>query len=629
MKTRLIPLSIAVAAALMTSSSALEAASLGPLRSVSALGASFRAEIALVGGGADAACFRVVAPLDGGDIPALADGRISVVGSGRNARLVVLNARRINDPIIRLVVENQCESRLQREYTLLMPFAGAPAADATPARAQAPRPAPSARPARTEARPRPAARPQPRAASPGRTWNTAAGESLASLAESLYPDNAAARQRFVDATAAANPALFADPAAHSRVLPAGTALTVPDLRTVANATPATKPRPAAPARNVPAASSARTDRLVVDKGESAATPPTASVGKSADPNDLLAREQALAEAIDRSIIAEMQLLARIKELEEIQAQLEARIRAAVKASATATAAPAPSAAVSLPAAAPPAAAVAQTPAGSGDDWYVFGGLGLASLLLAFALLRGRNTSDARTPRHSTAARTARDNATVPATKGSSTRRARTDDVLYATAGNAPITVIGHTSAKPTQRAATDVAAQPPREVVAEEHKSAVELAEIMMSFGRVQGAADTLAEFIRGNPRDAVTPWLKLLEVYRAAGLHEEFETIANELNKTFNVTTVHWNNYETLRDARVSIEDLPHIAETVQQTWATSACQRYLQHLLRDNRDGTRAGLPFTVVDEILTLAAVLEDRLGPYKDTTTQRGLPAVTQA
>lgn len=155
MKTRLIPLSIAVAAALMTSSSALEAASLGPLRSVSALGASFRAEIALVGGGADAACFRVVAPLDGGDIPALADGRISVVGSGRNARLVVLNARRINDPIIRLVVENQCESRLQREYTLLMPFAGAPAADATPARAQAPRPAPSARPARTEARPAP------------------------------------------------------------------------------------------------------------------------------------------------------------------------------------------------------------------------------------------------------------------------------------------------------------------------------------------------------------------------------------------------------------------------------------------------------------------------------------------
>lgn len=616
MKTRLIPLSIAVAAALMTSSSALEAASLGPLRSVSALGASFRAEIALVGGSADAACFRVVAPLDGGDIPALADGRISVVGSGRNARLVVLNARRINDPIIRLVVENQCESRLQREYTLLMPFAGAPAADATPARAQAPRPA---------------ARPQPRAASPGRTWNTAAGESLASLAESLYPDNAAARQRFVDATAAANPALFADPAAHSRVLPAGTALTVPDLRTVANATPATKPRPAAPARNAPAASSARTDRLVVDKGESAATPPTASVGKSADPNDLLAREQALAEAIDRSIIAEMQLLARIKELEEIQAQLEARIRAAVKASAaaTATAAPAPSAAVSLPAAAPPAAAVAEASAGSGDDWYVFGGLGLASLLLAFALLRGRNTSDARTPRHSTAARTARDNATVPATKGSSTRRARTDDVLYATAGNAPITVIGHTSAKPTQRAATDLAAQAPREVVAEEHKSAVELAEIMMSFGRVQGAADTLAEFIRGNPRDAVTPWLKLLEVYRAAGLHEEFETIANELNKTFNVTTVHWNNYETLRDARVSIEDLPHIAETVQQTWATSACQRYLQHLLRDNRDGTRAGLPFTVVDEILTLAAVLEDRLGPYKDTTTQRGLPAVTQA
>ena len=149
--------------------------------------------------------------------------------------------------------------------------------------------------------------------------------------------------------------------------------------------------------------------------------------------------------------------------------------------------------------------------------------------------------------------------------------------------------------------------------VVEEHKSAVELADIMISFGRVQGAAETLAEFIRGNPREAVTPWLKLLEVYRSAGLRTEFDTIAGELNKTFNVTAVNWDNYQTLRAARTSLEDLPHIAETLQKSWRTTACQRYLQQLLRDNRDGTRVGFPFTVIDEILTLSAILEEDLGP----------------
>ncbi len=160
--------------------------------------------------------------------------------------------------------------------------------------------------------------------------------------------------------------------------------------------------------------------------------------------------------------------------------------------------------------------------------------------------------------------------------------------------------------------------------VVEEHKSAVELADIMISFGRVQGAAETLAEFIRGNPREAVTPWLKLLEVYRAAGLRGEFETIAGELNKTFNVTAVNWDNYQTLRAASTSLEDLPHIAETLQRSWRTTACQRYLQQLLRDNRDGTRVGFPFTVIDEILTLSAILEEELGPCprpNDAQTRR--------
>lgn len=626
MKTRLIPLSIALAAALLTPSAPLEAATLGQLRSVSALGASFRAEIALVGGAADASCFRVVKPRSSsGDIPALGDGRISVVGSGANARVVVRNDRRINDPIIRLAIENLCDARLLREYTLLMPFAGAPEASVSPPRAQTSRPA--ATPSRERARPAPA-RPAA-AATPGRTWHTAAGESLDTIAASLYPDNPAARQRFADTTARANPELFPDRSARARALPAGTPVVVPDLRTVANSVPAAQPVATASPRKQAAARRATGDRLVVDKGDPPATTTSPGAAKGDEPQDLRSREQALAEAIDRSIIAEMQLLARIKELEEIQARLEARIRASLEAAEAAEAAaakPAPTPAVAAPAPAVQAPVVGSPPVtviGASDDLYLFGGLGVASLLLALALLRGRRRTVA--PVAEAAVRSPENGHGAAPREGGTARsgRVRAEDRLFA--APAPITITGASPAASPSAPAAALKAEQGDQVVVEEHKSAVELAEIMMSFGRVKGAADTLAEFIRGNPRDAVTPWLKLLEVYRTAGLRKEFETIAGELNRTFNVTTVRWDNYEALRDSRLSIEDLPHISETIQHSWGTSVCQRYLQHLLRDNRDGTRNGLPFTVVDEILTLAAVLEDQLGPYRSAVQQNARPA----
>ncbi|MBR0568337.1 hypothetical protein J5J83_19625 [Azoarcus sp. L1K30] len=149
----------------------------------------------------------------------------------------------------------------------------------------------------------------------------------------------------------------------------------------------------------------------------------------------------------------------------------------------------------------------------------------------------------------------------------------------------------------------------------EEHDSAIELAEIMMSFGRVHGAAETLADFIRSNPKQAVTPWLKLLEVYRAAGLRAEFDALARQLNKTFNVKAVTWDNFDEARQAPDTLEQMPHLVTAVQELWGTRDCQAYLQKLLRDNRDGTRQGFPLVVIDDILCLSAVLEQQLGPYR--------------
>jgi hypothetical protein len=144
--------------------------------------------------------------------------------------------------------------------------------------------------------------------------------------------------------------------------------------------------------------------------------------------------------------------------------------------------------------------------------------------------------------------------------------------------------------------------------------STIELAEIMLSFGRINSAAEALANFIDNYPKEAFAPWLKLLEVYRANGQRSEFDKIAQKLNKTFNVWTVDWDNFDDALAPVLGLETMPHIMGRLQKLWGTRECQAYLQYLLRDTRDETRRGFPLAAIEDILFLNDILERYLGPY---------------
>lgn len=170
----------------------------------------------------------------------------------------------------------------------------------------------------------------------------------------------------------------------------------------------------------------------------------------------------------------------------------------------------------------------------------------------------------------------------------------------------------------------------------------MELADIMLSFGRVKGAAQALQEYIDNNPQEALQPWIRLMDVYRMAGMKTEFEAVSRNLNQNFNVEVQQWEDptvtqpldlvLEEDRDGKEAaaqvplappvppkpecLEDMPRLMATVCELWEDGDVVGYLFQLLRDNRGGQRVGFSLPVVEEILFLIELKETSQRMEKD-------------
>jgi len=144
----------------------------------------------------------------------------------------------------------------------------------------------------------------------------------------------------------------------------------------------------------------------------------------------------------------------------------------------------------------------------------------------------------------------------------------------------------------------------------------------MCPFGPVKGDAQALQEYIDNNPQEALQPWVRLLEVYRLAGMRSEFDSVAHNLNQHFNVEVQHWDAAPASAQALdlvvddappiaprpQTLEDMPRLIKMVCDLWQTGDVVGYLYQLLRDNRGGKRIGFSLPVVEEILFLIELKE---------------------
>lgn len=657
--------------AFLFASGSAAALGLGDLVVHSRLGQVLRAEIRLIEtpgqGNVGETCFRLGEAVGNEDLPALTQGRLHVEQAGGQTRLLIASLQAINEPALQINVRVGCGAELVRSYTVLID----PGDSGKPQPAQvdrahdpfsdrdtsshSPRPPPPAVPA-DDAYPT--------------VWEAVEGESAKSITQALYPRQPRAQRRFLNALREANPQVdFGEKG--EQPLDAGVSLVIPDTRrapVVRKTSKSAERRSSPPAQKpveltTPAVTERLSDRLMIS-GDVAATNEPGGTGDISDlslrfSSDLsIALSDKVSENTRAMLRVEYKLLNALifqaekqLELAEQLRNLEARfaeMRAVNESVAGSVGPQPPVAAEALGEKAPGDGAqpveVAEPvkevrPKEAATWWQPMLMLLAVSGLLAWWLARR-----SRSRKNAAVAQTDLDTPEALAVSGTVVANAAPTPIDPWDAAEGRVTAMSPAPrpdippevSVPLPFHDDDARTAPPASAIevshveeADDSGTVLELAEIMVSFGRVKGACQALAEYLESNPDASLLPWLKLLEIYRMNDMRDEFVACAASLRSHFNVAPASWDEagaclgekIEPLNENALSIEDIlqklptvgtfSHIREGIVKTWGTNEGLAYLKHLLRDTRNGQRSGFPLSIAREILFLLDLLETRL------------------
>ena len=602
MSSRLLRLSALSAALVSTYAGAV---GFGEVVLQSRVGEPLRAEVPLfvnAGEQIDSACFSLN-PIRNSDLPVVTAARTRLVRNGQNYRLIITGSKPIAEPIFVVSLRAGCGIDLQRDFVMMpqAPLMLADAFDEVPAAPVAV--TPSRKPANF------------------REVRARDGDTLETIAEAQAPDDIIEQRRLLAAIKRANPNLSVE-----QLLPEGTAVRMPNLRQRVAAesdSPAEPPK----ARRTQAADTPPPPpkpKKAVQREASAAAP-----SKGADrivlgtpPEELKAGEKAVApssvptEVQERMLKLETTLQLLNQEVDKLNAALALTTEALAmqqklqlaQTLQSQSAAPTIQAPVTAP---PPANNASQ------DSWLelllsaVIGG-GIAAGMAHFLSRRRTRSRDDDMPLAVTNHRVAAPSQTpvaqaLPKEQEFSTPPAPSSALTPAAA------VVSAPQPEPVAESLSSAFSQSNAvSVDFNDGDSALELAEIMLSFGRVRGAAETLAVHIEESSPDHIQPWSMLLDLYRRGDMHSEFGILAEKMRKKFNVQVPAWDDSTTPVSGLKSLEDYAHIVWRTENTWAKQECMDYLYELVHDNRAGQRSGFPLEVVEEIALLMRVLEEAYG-----------------
>ncbi|HWU83319.1 MAG TPA: hypothetical protein VN063_07505 [Methylophilaceae bacterium] len=144
----------------------------------------------------------------------------------------------------------------------------------------------------------------------------------------------------------------------------------------------------------------------------------------------------------------------------------------------------------------------------------------------------------------------------------------------------------------------------------EEFDSVVDEARILVSMDRINEAISLLRQHLDEQPRSSLQPWVYLLDLYRTLDRQEAFTELAKRFHLAFNVMAPQWEQKQIAMVVATTLEEFPHIIDQLQSMWPNPESRDYLEALIKDNREGERAGFSIEVAKEIALLISILETR-------------------
>jgi pilus assembly protein FimV len=548
---------------------------LGDIVLRSRVGEPLRAEVPIntePGETIEASCFTL-APLDGSDLPVISAGRTKLVREGDRYRLLITGSKPVSEPIFLIGLRAGCGIDLQRDYVLMPPEPLVLASSA---------------PSATNDVDAPAGGTRGRGAA-NQEWRASEGDTLESIAEALVPALKRANPKLSGRPGLADGTPVAIPDVRQRLVAERETVPEPRPRLRSEESPPPPPAPPKIAKPVAAPTAGGVDRVVLGAPPAEIAPGQKAVpakGSREELDERMLKVQATIQSLNTQIEALDKALALTTEAMALQQRMQA----------------AEAARGSLPA---PIAKPAEPPPAASSNWLEVLLSALAGGLVAVGLahfLGRRHERRAEDQVPLAIAVPARPAAPAP---GPAPRVEPVASPAGTTTGAAPVDLhLDGFSRPPGDLKAVDVRYN--------QDESAIALAEIMLSFGRLEGATETLARHVDESASDNPRPWLMLLDLYRRGGLCADYTKLLPTLRKKFNLQVPAWQELEAPVSGLKSLENYEHVIERLTATWGTQNCLNYLYRLVHDNREGQRIGFPLEVVEEIVLLMLILESGYG-----------------
>lgn len=603
---------------LVLSAPSIFALGLGDIRVASKLGEHFIGRIPLIaspGESIDASCFKLLteSPNKQDGIPFIASARLTVNSGNGPAYIRVSSRKRISDLIVRLVIKAGCESETTREYTILLDLPGSETTPPDQVIVNEPL-------IESELPPKSVLPGAQRAHRPtGPEWESMAGDSLASIAASLYPNSQRQQRKFIRHAVAANPdVLLGKPP--GALLPEGTLLHFPDLKeperksarkaadqpVAAGHTEQLEKKPDTPPVSQKPTRLKKTgaDVEVRLKLTTSDLDVSASGKVTEGEREILREKQRILMDIDDMAAYNLSLNHRLKDMEshiqELHTKLDAMERQRSELAASRPAAP---------------VRVTGTPAAPGKlqwEWsaytniFIFSAVGLV-LLAVLYVIRKRKQAEVE----------ALMGLDVDLDSEWESAPEKQKPVMFIapaatvnTAEPPPAPVIDKQPAAPEAPKKPSGISETSHDVTLGSVECAIEEADIYIALGEGARAIANLKFQIDSEPKSTAGLWLKLLAIYHDLDMRPEFETLANGFHQHFNIEKPNWEKMAFAESSSGSIEQFPHLLEKIATSWGSPDCLEYLNHLLLDNKGGLREGFELGIASDILLLIRILELR-------------------